>query len=387
MPGEFPENVGGAVPAHATQMSYPSFLEMRRNGNRRCVVVFSSFAARDYGPHAFSYRNHFEPHHPDVDLIFVKDAANQWYNRVLHGLGTNVHESIERLREITAGYERLTVFGSSMGGYGSLLYGNVLGAQHVVALSPQTLLKLPFPRFNSRTHRGAYADLNEQPFQGRSQVDVFVGEDDLFDVYQVARLKVAWGDAVHLTIVPNVAHNVVKLFDDTGKFRHMVRCMCIDADANPLVDFKAEYALASVVSSLLPDEGFVQLLMQAVETFYRDRPAALGLFEDLVGHAPDWLGAKAKLGMVLYACGQLDDAMNLFADVAEKSATVDEFYEVYAAAAVQSGEPDRAIEIAAACAAIEPTKKGVFLTTATLLEAKGYAEHAQECRDRWAELK
>lgn len=368
-------------------MTYPSFLEFRRNGNKRCVVVFSSFAARDYGPHAFSYRNYFEAHHPDVDLIFVKDPANQWYNRALHGLGANVAENIERLRELTAGYERVTAFGSSMGGYGSLLYGNVLGFRHVIALSPQTLLKLPFPRYNSRTHRGAYADLNEQPFLGGSLFDIFVGQDDLFDVYQVARLKVSWGDAVHLTIVPDVSHNVVKLFDDSGKFRDMVRQMCVDTDADPLAKFKAEYRQSSVVCALLRDEAFVQLLMRAVETFYQDRPSALGLFEELTAHAPDWVGAKAKLGMVLYACGRIDEAMALFAEVAAKSATIDEFYEVYAAAAVQSGEPDRAIEIAAACAAIEPTKKGVFLTTATLLEAKGHPEHAQQCRDRFAALK
>jgi hypothetical protein len=378
--------VCGADAVRATRMIYPSFLEMRRSGNRRCVVVFSSFALRDHGPQGFSYMGHFQVHHPDVDFIFVKDAANQWYNRGLHGLGANLPQNIERLRELTAGYDHLTAFGSSMGAYAGILYGNMLHAQHVVALSPQTLLRPPFPRFSSRIHRGEYADLNEQPFQGRAQIDIFVGEDDLFDVYQAARLKTAWGDAVHLTIVPNVAHNVVKLFDDTGKFRHMLRHICTGVDVDPLAKFKAEYAEVSVVSSMLQEESFVQLLMQAVETFYRDRPAAQGMFEALLEHVPEWTGAKAKLGMVQYACGRLTDAMVTFAQVAESSTTIDEFYEDYAAAAVHSGEPDRAVKIAAACVEIEPNKKGVLISTATLLEAMGCTEHAQDCRDRWGRV-
>jgi tetratricopeptide (TPR) repeat protein len=360
---------------------------MRRSGNRRCVVVFSSFAARDYGHLAFSYRNHFQAHHPDVDLIFVKDAANQWYNHGLRDLGTNLHENIARLRELTANYDHLTTFGSSMGGYASILYGNALGAQHVVALSPQTLLRPPFPRYNPKIHRGEYADLDKQAFQGHACVDVFVGEDELFDIYQAARLKAAWGDAVHLTVVPNVAHNVVKLFDDEGTFRQLVQRLCGDVGVDPLAQIKAKYADASFVSSRLREVRFVHLLNQAVEAFYRDRAMALAPFQALLECAPAWLGARAKLGLIQYACGQLTDALETFTGVANRSTTIDEIHEAYAATAVKSGNADRAVEIATKCARIDAANKGVLLSTATLLESMGLSDHAQDCRDRWARLK
>jgi hypothetical protein len=368
-------------------MTNPSFLEMRRCGNRRCVVVFSSFALRDYGPQAFSYKNHFQVHHPDVDFIFVKDTANQWYNRGLRGLGANLTENIGRLREITAGYDYLTTFGSSMGGYASILFGNALGAQHVVALSPQTLLRPPFPRYSSKIHRGEYVDLDQQIFHGRARVDVFVGENELFDIYQAARLKAAWGDAVHQTVVPNVAHNVVKLFDDNGTFRQIIQRLCADVGADPLMQVKAKYAEASFVSPRLRDVGFVQLLNQAVEAFYQDRANARAQFEALLESAPAWLGAKSRLGMVQHACGQLADALKTFAEVEDRNAIVDDFYEVYAATAVKTGNADRAVEIATKCVSIDVANKGVLLSTAALLESTGFAEQAQDCRDRWARIK
>jgi hypothetical protein len=368
-------------------MSYPLFLEMRREGNRRCVVVFSSFAARDYGPQAFSYRNHFQIHHPDVDFIFVKDSTNQWYNRGLHGLGANLEETIGRLHEMTAGYKHLTTFGSSMGGYASILFGNALGARHVVALSPQTLLRPPFPRYSAKTHRGDYIDLARQVFEGMARVDIFVGEDELFDIYQASRLKAAWGEAVHLTVVPNVGHNVVKLFDDNGMFRQMIQRMCADVGSDPLMQIKAGYADASFISPRLREAGFVQLLNQAVECFYHDRINSSSPFEALLERAPAWLGAKAKLGMVQHACGQLTNALKTFAEVESGNSVVDDFYEVYAATAVKAGDAARAVEIAAKCASIDVANKGVLLKTAGLLESAGFIEHAQDCRDRWARIK
>jgi hypothetical protein len=77
-----------------------------------------------------------------IKRIFVRDLQQAWYHRGLRGHGSNIVELSDSLRRLLAPYEieRLIVTGTSMGGYASLVFGSLLGADTAIAFAPQTVL-------------------------------------------------------------------------------------------------------------------------------------------------------------------------------------------------------------------------------------------------------
>lgn len=77
-----------------------------------------------------------------VHQLFVKDPSHRWFQGGIEGLTGSMEETLSFLqRLLTLGnYRRLVCVGASMGGYMALLVGSVLGADRVLAFSPQTFL-------------------------------------------------------------------------------------------------------------------------------------------------------------------------------------------------------------------------------------------------------
>lgn len=66
-----------------------------------------------------------------IDAIHIVAAENDWYQ---------YHDFLDvcaRIRELTAGYDRVISYGSSMGGYAAIRFGRAVGADLAFALSPQ----------------------------------------------------------------------------------------------------------------------------------------------------------------------------------------------------------------------------------------------------------
>jgi hypothetical protein len=365
-------------------MNTPSYLAIK-NGNDCCVVVFSSFAARDYGPLTFSYKGHFEKYVGSSDLIFVKDVKNQWYNRQLPGLGDNVADITEGLRRLTRGYRKVSTFGSSMGGYASILYGGMLGAEHVVALSPQTLLREPFPRYNRKIHKGTYLDLSGVGTPRASKYTVIVGEEELFDIYQADELRQKRG--IDYTVAPIAAHNVVKLLDERGSLDRVIGELCGASETGYIDSLLGQFRAKARVSEVLGDKEFSGALSTAVELYFKDRVAALPFLQRLLLSVPDWSGAMSKLGMCHFAAGNQDDALALFEAVASCSNTIYEFYPTYAAYLARGGDVERVVELVAKAVRMESLNKSIFLSVAEIFEGLNMEAAAKDCRDRWSKVK
>jgi hypothetical protein len=365
-------------------MKTPSYLEIK-SGNDRCVVVFSSFAARDYGPLTFSYKGHFEKYASSSDLIFVKDTKNQWYNRQLPELGDNVAEIAEGLRRLTKGYRKISTFGSSMGGYASILYGGLLGAEHIVALSPQTLLREPFPRYNRKIHKGAYLDLSALEHPGAPKYTVIVGEEELFDIYQASELRLRQG--IDYTVAPTAAHNVVKLLDERGSLDRVIEEICGGSTAGYTENLLSQFKAKARVSEILADKEFGSTLSAAVEMYYMDRVAAVPFLQRLLSSVPDWSGAMSKLGMCHFAAGNVDDALALFEAVSSRSNTIYEFYPTYATHLARFGHAERVVELAAKAVRMESLNKSIFLSVAEIFDGLNMEAAAKDCRDRWSKIK
>ena len=78
----------------------------------------------------------------DTHKIFIMDPTNNWYNAGIQGLTKNLTETIGFLKAIIEqkSYRRVVCMGTSMGAYLSLIVGNLLQVDAVLAFSPQTFL-------------------------------------------------------------------------------------------------------------------------------------------------------------------------------------------------------------------------------------------------------
>ena len=79
-----------------------------------------------------------------VKRLFVRDPRRAWYHRGMLGHGRSLVTLAKSLEQLIGRYEphRVVMAGSSMGGYGALVFGTLLGADTVVCFSPQTVLDL-----------------------------------------------------------------------------------------------------------------------------------------------------------------------------------------------------------------------------------------------------
>ena len=74
--------------------------------------------------------------------LFLKDSRQHWYHGGLTGFSHTLDETLARIRELMTewGATRVMCLGSSMGGFGALMFGSLLRAERVIAISPQVNL-------------------------------------------------------------------------------------------------------------------------------------------------------------------------------------------------------------------------------------------------------
>jgi hypothetical protein len=74
--------------------------------------------------------------------MFVRDLRQAWYHEGVAGAGETITEMAESFAHVIGQHEfdRLVVTGISAGGYAALLFGTLLGADVVIAFSPQTVI-------------------------------------------------------------------------------------------------------------------------------------------------------------------------------------------------------------------------------------------------------
>jgi tetratricopeptide (TPR) repeat protein len=79
--------------------------------------------------------------HKNINIIFVKDFKQCWYQKGLLGKTSDIEGSIEYLKNIIPKTtQKLVALGASAGGYAAIRFGIALNADRIMAFSPQTLI-------------------------------------------------------------------------------------------------------------------------------------------------------------------------------------------------------------------------------------------------------
>lgn len=93
-------------------------------------------------------------------LMFLNCPENSYYLRAIPGIGDDVTGIARTLEQRIAGIapKRVVCFGNSMGAFGALLYGMLLGADLVIAVGPEVLLGTKGCAMNSAARDKGIAD-------------------------------------------------------------------------------------------------------------------------------------------------------------------------------------------------------------------------------------
>ncbi|OAP39192.1 tetratricopeptide repeat protein [Sinorhizobium americanum] len=155
----------------------------------------------------------------ETNAIFIRDPGKSWYNGAIPGLSGNANELLDLLRAHCAKFDlsRVTVAGTSMGGYAAILFGTLLGAGRVVAIGPQIVLDKNLPRSPSAPVK--YSDLAPVIVgkHERTAIDIWYGFESALDLYNA--LLVPQIDGVRTFGVRGAMHNVLAKFKRTNELR------------------------------------------------------------------------------------------------------------------------------------------------------------------------
>ncbi|WP_147391900.1 hypothetical protein [Paracoccus onubensis] len=207
-------------------------IEVYRSDHLNCIcykensdnlsIVFDHMRTRDG-----NFPKHGYPiYHKNTALLHVHCKDNNWF------LVPDLNKARRAIAEFSKKYSRITAFGSSMGGYGAVLFSKKINYDFVFLASPQFSIfpKIaPFDdRFTSNLEK-TYGNCELKTISrktinsGLLIYDSSITEDrlhkDLFSIYFPEILAVSF---------PFSGHPALSIFGDTGKFGKLANMIVND---------------------------------------------------------------------------------------------------------------------------------------------------------------
>ena len=201
---------------------------LEKIGNSRTLTVaFSSYdehrgANGKFDFYGLTRRN-------DTDVILVRDVVNSWYFSIdASDRRGNTRAALMRyLSEITIGYDRVICLGTSMGAFGAIAFGAEIGADIILAFSPQINISLKsldsFGNYNFRREMeminamswtAPYLDLSKITTRKGRNIHAFFGKSDEFDIHLIEMVR----PNPHFDIIPldHVNHGLIHALNASG---------------------------------------------------------------------------------------------------------------------------------------------------------------------------
>lgn len=191
------------------------------------IIAFGGIAGQFHQP-LFEFKKFLQAN-LDCHFIYLRDMKQSWYHQGVLGLGDTIPQVAQRLQEIigTINHSKVLTIGGSMGGYAALLFGHLVGADRMLAFSPQTFICKELMdrhgdhRLDEPLHRMwsscdlLYPDLKEVPLDP-TRAHIIYGTWDIKDVIHSERMS------VRTTAVPG-DHGVVKQMRNDGRLIKLIK--------------------------------------------------------------------------------------------------------------------------------------------------------------------
>jgi hypothetical protein len=195
-----------------------------------------------------------------TDVLFIRDLNQCWYQLGIDNLGNSITDVEIFLKKKIKNYDFVILIGTSMGGYASLLFSQLIKADVSITFSPQTFIdpinrknfndsrwEKQMKKFHKLKQSSNYYDLKNF-FNNQNQINtknyIFYGSEDKLDSLHAKRMKDF--NSFYIFEVKNSPHNSAQKLKDEG---------IID----PILDF-----LIKNKSSQIPTRMFPQHLIKSI---------------------------------------------------------------------------------------------------------------------------
>ena len=238
----------------------------------------------------------------DCNHVLLRPAGKGWYHDGVPGLGATIEETAASLRRVVEALQpdRIVTFGASVGGYAAIVFGSLLQADRIVALSAELQLMLPGSRSVkdlTATPR-KFADLLPH-LQDRSPGSVWLAasESEIVELYGAVRAAAL--PAVQAVALRNTAHLSVASLEGGEGCVPILEAALNDETMPPIAD----------AGDLLNDRTAVDAAFEAHCLLIEKRGAEAERHAALaVERRVDWPLAQHLLGRVKSLLGRDIDA-------------------------------------------------------------------------------
>lgn len=296
----------------------PYRISKEHRQSKRLIVVFSSYLLSDkVRSGSFTYYQYFSSSSEDSDILFVRDPLNIWYVEQIETLDINTpsvefltetqeivkcsrSEFAQLLKTLSAYYSCVIFFGSSMGGYGALLYGFKVCPNQIVALCPQTFHSKGYPRFKSTHQKYIFPDIAQLNYtETKTKLHLLVGAENLYDIYHATRIK---SSLASLTLVPLSCHNVSLYFHRLGRLQLLIDSVNNGSFESYLEKLQNGYKSYQTLQPYLKGSKVQGTLESIFYNIYIDKDFefAENLLTAIIERFPWQFGAKRTLGLLWY---------------------------------------------------------------------------------------
>jgi len=121
----------------------------KKNNNKNLIISFSGMGpgtpiknydgTTSWEPAHFILNKTLEKY-TNYDKLFIRDLHKTWYSTGVGDITNNVEENVSLLKDLIKNYDKIITIGQGSGGYASILYGNLLNVDKVIAFSPQIFI-------------------------------------------------------------------------------------------------------------------------------------------------------------------------------------------------------------------------------------------------------
>lgn len=193
-----------------------------------------------------------------LNMVHIRDTSNFWYQHGVQGLGEDVRETADSLRDIIARMKPpgVATVGQSMGGYAAIMFGALLGVERVLAFGPlshlrsdwakrdgdlrwlsvmETLDRFPPPHHHDDLgHDDLVALLRACPRPPRVRVVYGTGDQDPSpNLDALHALRLAELPMVEAVGIADAPHAVVQWLVDHGRIDATLRAGLLPAEDAP----------------------------------------------------------------------------------------------------------------------------------------------------------
>jgi len=203
-----------------SSMSGENFFVRLNENSKKLLLLFS---AKDLAPNKFNFWQ-LGLELP-VNLIFLNNGRNEWYQNGIPDWGNSFAETLEMLRAWvdSLGIEEVYAMGTSMGGYAAIQYGVPLDAR-ILTFSLDVKLSSPYSRstrFMTKSNKPICNDLREIIPLSRKAIQTYVGEGDPSDIWQASLLRDI--PQIEVTSLLGVDHYVPSYLSRSSRLATLMR--------------------------------------------------------------------------------------------------------------------------------------------------------------------